>query len=117
MTLRSAAVVATLVSGILALAPAVPAAGGAEVDAAAVYADKCVACHGETGAPTPPFAKRGVKDLSDPAWQKSRTDEQIRESIAKGAEETLMRAFDRELDGDQIDALVTFVRSLDREGS
>jgi mono/diheme cytochrome c family protein len=105
----SAAVVA-----LVLLAPASPALAG-EPDAKAVYLDKCLACHGETGAPTPPFAKRGVKDLSDPEWQASKTDEEIRHSIAKGAEETLMRAFDKELDGATIDALVGFVRSLKRE--
>lgn len=98
--------------GLLAAAGAVSAE---DVDARAVYMDKCLACHGETGAPTPPFAKRGVKDLSNPEWQASMTDEQIRESIAKGAEDTLMRAFDKELDGDAIDALVGFVRSLKRK--
>lgn len=98
--------------GLLAAAGVVSAE---DIDARAVYMDKCLACHGETGAPTPPFAKRGVKDLSNPEWQASKTDEQIRKSIAKGSEETLMRAFDKELDGDVIDALVGFVRSLKRE--
>jgi mono/diheme cytochrome c family protein len=98
----------------LAFAALATPGAAARADAQSVYLDKCVACHGKTGAPTPPFAKRGVKDLSDPEWQESRSDEQIRESIAKGAEDTLMRAFDRELDGDMIDALVGYVRTLRR---
>jgi mono/diheme cytochrome c family protein len=96
------------------LAPAGPA-GAAEPDAKAVYLDKCLACHGETGAPTPPFAKRGVKDLSSPEWQASEKDEEIRDAIAKGAKDTLMRAFEKELDDATIDALVGYVRTLKRE--
>jgi len=97
---------------LAALAPVPPAA---EVDAKAVYLDKCLACHGETGTPTPPFAKRGVKDLSDPAWQSEATDKEIREKIAKGAKDTLMRAFEKELDDATIDALVGYVRTLKRK--
>jgi mono/diheme cytochrome c family protein len=106
-------VAAAVALACVVLAPAGPAA--AEPDAKAVYLDKCLACHGETGAPTPPFAKRGVKDLSDPEWQASKQDAEIRTAIAKGAEDTLMRAFDKELDDATIDALVGFVRSLKRE--
>jgi mono/diheme cytochrome c family protein len=89
----------------------------ADVDAAKVFEDKCMACHGKTGTPPKAFAKLGVRDLSDSEWHASRTDEQIRDSIAKGAEDTLMRAFDKELHSDEIAALVRFVRSLKTEAS
>jgi len=107
--------VAVVLGGAFALVVSVGPVSAAEPDAKAVYLDKCLACHGETGKPTPPFAKRGVKDLSDPTWQASRKDEEIRHSIAKGAKDTLMRAFDQELDDATIDALVGFVRTLKRK--
>jgi len=90
-------------------------AGADTEEGAKVYKDKCVACHGKEGAPLPPFAKVGVKDISNPEWQDSNSDEQIRESIAKGKKDTLMRAFSKELEPDQIDALVTFIRTLRTE--
>jgi len=114
MTRRSTAFAVLALALAAWAAPRPGRAAAAAVDGAVVYADKCVACHGETGQPTPPFAKRGVRDLSDPAWQKERTDAEIKTSISKGRKDTLMRAFDQELDGDQIDALVKFVRTLDR---
>jgi mono/diheme cytochrome c family protein len=97
-----------------ALAPIQLAAADAE-EGARVYKDKCVACHGKEGAPLAPFAKIGVKDISDPEWQDSKGDEEIRKAVAEGTPETLMRAFSKELEPDQIDALVAFIRTLRRE--
>ena len=99
-------------AAVAAWALAAAPVAGAEADGAAVYKDKCITCHGKAGTPPAPFAKRGVKDLSSAEWQQSQSDEQIRESIAKGTEETLMRAFEKELEPEQIDALVAFVRGL-----
>lgn len=102
--------------GIAALAAAVLVASGTGLAAEAkdIYKRKCVACHGATGAPTPPFAKRGVRDLSDPEWQKSKTDDQIRKAITEGSAGTLMRSFAKELSKDDVAGLVAFIRSLDR---
>src|SRR5262245_10114200 len=72
----------------------------------------CAPCHGKTGTPPEQYAKVGVRKLSDPEWQKSKTDAQIQEVIEKGSKGTLMRAF-KELKPAEVEALVKFVRTLD----
>jgi len=65
----------------------------------------------KAGTPPEQYAKLGVRKLSDPEWQKSKTDAQIHEVIEKGSKGTAMRAF-KELKPAEIDALVKFVRTL-----
>lgn len=77
----------------------------------AVFTSKCSPCHGKTGTPPPPYAKLGVRKLSDPEWQKSKTDAEIHDVIVKGSKGTAMRAF-KELKPADVDALVKFVRAL-----
>jgi cytochrome c oxidase cbb3-type subunit 3 len=98
----------------LALFTGLAAGSGYAAEAKVIYKKKCVACHGATGAPAPPFAKRGVRDLSDPAWQKGASDDEIRKVITEGSEGTLMRSFKKELSKEEIASLVTFVRTLKR---
>jgi mono/diheme cytochrome c family protein len=79
-----------------------------------VFVESCVLCHGDTGSP-PPMAKNlGVADLSSAEWQASRTDDQIRKVIADGSPKpnSLMRAFKDELEAEDIDALVKYIRTL-----
>src|SRR5437870_12182997 len=83
---------------LVALVAAFGARGNASADAdkspgGAVFAGKCAPCHGKTGTPNEQYAKLGVRKLSDPEWQKSKTDEQIHEVIAHGSKGTQMRAF------------------------
>jgi mono/diheme cytochrome c family protein len=92
---------------------ALPAAAAKPPDGKAVYLAKCVTCHGKTGKPAPMFAKIGAKNLSDPEWQKSRTDEQVLSVITKGSEGTAMRSFAEELKPAEIEAVAKFVRTLD----
>jgi mono/diheme cytochrome c family protein len=107
--------VPTLVVAFVAVAAA---RGAALADAdkspsggVAVFTSKCAPCHGKTGTPNEQYAKLGVRKLSDPEWQKSKTDEQIHEVIAHGSKGTQMRAF-KELKPAEIDALVKYVRTL-----
>jgi mono/diheme cytochrome c family protein len=93
----------------------------AALPAAAADADKgsappafvklCVPCHGKTGTPPEQYAKLGVRKLSDPEWQKSKTDAQLQEVIEKGSKGTLMRAF-KELKPAEVEALVKYIRTL-----
>jgi mono/diheme cytochrome c family protein len=94
---------------------AAPTAFSAEVDGAALYKAKCSLCHGKDGQPTPSFAKKGVQNHQDAEWQKATTDEAIRSAIAEGSKGTLMRAYERELTPEQIDALVAHIRSLGKQ--
>lgn len=76
-----------------------------------IFMSKCAPCHGKAGTPPEPYAKLGVRKLSDPEWQKSKSDSELQEVIAKGSKGTAMRAF-KELKPAEIDALVKFVRTL-----
>jgi mono/diheme cytochrome c family protein len=87
-------------------------AADAPPDGARLYQSNCQSCHGKTGKALPFYAKKGVPDLNDPAWQKERTDDQIRKVIAEGSEGTVMKAFDKILSPEQIDAVVKHVRTL-----
>lgn len=95
------------------VAPSPAAAQGKPPDARKLYMEKCAACHGKAGKPAPMFANIGVKNLSDPEWQKSRSDAQILASIKKGSEGTAMRAFAEEMRPAEIEAVARFVRELD----
>jgi mono/diheme cytochrome c family protein len=81
-------------------------------DAAKIYAAHCVLCHGKDGKAPTSYARRGVPDLNDPAWQKSRSDADIRKMISEGSEGTLMKGFKDDLSAAEIDALVKHIRSL-----
>jgi mono/diheme cytochrome c family protein len=93
------------------VAPAAPAADADKDGAAPLFQKLCSPCHGKSGTPNEQYAKLGVRRLSDPEWQKSKTDAQIHEVIEKGSKGTAMRAF-KELKPADIDALVKFVRTL-----
>lgn len=82
------------------------------LDAAALFGQKCAVCHGKTGTPLPVFANQGVRNFRDPQWQASKTDAELQQSITKGRQGTLMRAFEKELSKAQIEALVKHIRTL-----
>lgn len=93
--------------------PARPgSASPAGADGKALYAQHCTRCHGATGRAAPAYARQGTPDLNDPAWQKSKTDAQVRDAIAKGSPGSAMTAFRNKLGAAEIDALVRHVRTL-----
>jgi mono/diheme cytochrome c family protein len=103
----------TLATAALLLALGSPArAADPPPDGAKLYQANCQSCHGRTGKALPFYAKKGVPDLNDPAWQKDRTDEYIRNVISEGSEGTVMKAFKKLLTPEQIDAVVKHVRTL-----
>jgi mono/diheme cytochrome c family protein len=100
--------------GLLALvaSPATAQKAVSPAQAKELFLKKCALCHGKEGQPNAIFAKQGVRAFVDPAWQKSRTDEQIRTSILKGRPGTSMVSFEKELKPAEVDALVGLIRAF-----
>jgi mono/diheme cytochrome c family protein len=78
-------------------------------DGAAIFKQKCSACHGADG--------RGIgsiktPDFSNPAVQSSLTDQQIAQIIANGKPGTMMPAWSGKLSDDEIAAVRGFIRTL-----
>ena len=81
-------------------------------DASAIFARSCSPCHGKDGHPSPIFEKQGVKNFTDPAWQKGITDAQIEKTIHEGKKGTMMASFDKQLSAQEIKALAGYIRKL-----
>jgi len=104
-----------------AAAPAVAAISYEARQGRAVYQHYCQTCHGETGAgdgfnafnldPHP-------RDLSDPAFQKAKSDADLTDAIRRGGSgvglSALMPPWGHTLSDRQIADLVAFLRSLRR---
>ncbi len=76
------------------------------------WKSKCASCHGAAGkADTEQAKKLGVADMSAAAWQKGKTDAQIKTAIEGGVKDK-MEGYKDKLDAAQIDSLVAYVRSL-----
>ncbi len=87
----------------------------------ATYEHYCQTCHGETGAgdgfnafnldPHP-------RDLSDPAFQKKKTNADLADTIQRGGSgvglSALMPPWGRTLSREEIDRTILYVRSLQR---
>lgn len=106
----------TALLGAVALASA--QAGGAE-RGAVLYEMYCTQCHGLAGD----GAGINVADMSvlprdhtDPGEMSARTDEELADAIANGGKavnkSVLMPAWGNNLDEEQIDALVAYLREL-----
>jgi mono/diheme cytochrome c family protein len=76
-----------------------------------LYAKNCASCHGKDGRAKTFKAKLNhARNISDPEWQERVTDERIFNSVMNGKGK--MPAFGKKLSEQEIDALVTYVRSL-----
>jgi mono/diheme cytochrome c family protein len=87
----------------------------------AVYRHYCFTCHGETGAgdgfnafnldPHP-------RDLSDPAFQKAKTDAELADAVRRGGGgiglSPLMPPWGKTITSDQIEQVVRYIRTLRR---
>jgi mono/diheme cytochrome c family protein len=80
---------------------------------------KCASCHGEDGkGQTKKGKEMLITDFSSPAWQKSVTDEKLKEKIENGTKaekdghKQEMDAYKDKLKPEQIDGLVKIIRSL-----
>ncbi len=67
------------------LAPQAQVAEKKAVDAQSTWASLCSGCHGRIGEGNGPMgAAMGARNLSDPRWQATITDDQIANSILRG---------------------------------
>jgi mono/diheme cytochrome c family protein len=94
-----------------------PLAARAEVDKKAerLWKTKCASCHGADGkGQTEQGQKAGLGDATTAAWQSSHTDAQIKTAITDGVKgkKGEMEGFKEKLSAEQIDSLVTYLRSI-----
>lgn len=107
---------------IAAIAAAlVPLTARAEVDKKTerTWKAKCASCHGADGkGKTDQGQKMQIADYTDAAWQKSKTDADIKKAITDGVKREKngakqeMEPYKDALAPEQIDQLVVYIRSL-----
>jgi cytochrome c oxidase cbb3-type subunit 3 len=98
-------VAASLLVSSLAFHAAVAAADGA-----AIFTKNCAACHGTDGKGS---SALGTPNFTDPKWQSSIKDTEIRETIKNGKKGTAMVGFADRFKDEEISALMAYIRSLD----
>ena len=81
------------------------------------WTKNCAACHGPDGAGHTKAGRMAqVKNMTDPKYQATFTDEQAAKQIKEGFKDSTgkerMKAFGDTLSDDEIKALVGYVRSL-----
>ena len=100
---------------LLGLVGVAPARGEVDKKAERNFKGKCASCHGADGkGQTDQGKKMQVEDMSSAAWQKEKTDAQIKKAIEDGAKkgDAVMEGYKDKLDAASIDALVAYVRTL-----
>ena len=81
--------------------------------AAELYAKRCASCHGKDGqAKTFKGKFKHARNLADAEWQANVSDERIFNSIMNGKGK--MPAYGKKLSEQEIDSLVSYVRTLKR---
>ena len=77
---------------------------------------KCASCHGAEGkGDTEQGVKMKLPDMTKPDWQKSNSDEKMRQAILNGVKKEGTEGMDGYKDvlsPEQVDALIAYVRSL-----
>jgi cytochrome c oxidase cbb3-type subunit 3 len=81
-------------------------------DAGDLFKSKCSMCHAPDGKG---FSAIKTPNFTDPKWQESRKDAEIKDTIKNGKKDTMMKAFGDKLSDAEIDSLVKFIRSLNSE--
>jgi cbb3-type cytochrome c oxidase subunit III len=90
-----------------------PAGSQQEPDANSLFAKNCASCHGKDGKAKTFKAKfNHARNLTDPEWQASVTDERLFNSITNGRGH--MPAWGKKLSEANINSLVAYVRQLKR---
>ena len=84
-----------------------------------LWTSKCSSCHGVEGdGNTEQGKKMKVVDMTTAAWQSKRSDEYIKKAILEGTKKEEggvkkeMDAYKDEINPDQLDALVKYIRAL-----
>jgi mono/diheme cytochrome c family protein len=80
-----------------------------EPNGKALYARRCVMCHGRDGKG---FAAIKSQDFTDLKWQASVKDEELFNVIKNGKKDTHMPAFGDKLKDDEIGAVVAQIRTF-----
>lgn len=79
--------------------------------ATSLFAKSCASCHGKDGRSKTFKAKfNHARDLTDPQWQASVSDERMANSITNGRGK--MPRFGKKMSEAEIDSLVLYVRGL-----
>jgi cbb3-type cytochrome c oxidase subunit III len=81
-------------------------------DGAAIFKKNCMMCHGADGKG---FSTLKTPNFTDPKWQSSTKDKEMREVIKNGKKGTAMPAFDGQLNDEEISAVIAYVRSLKKK--
>jgi mono/diheme cytochrome c family protein len=113
--------ISVLLMGGCSRAPEVEAARVNTADAqegATIFQTRCFVCHGREGKGNGPAATglgATVRDLTNPSWQNSTSDETIRSVVRNGgpaAGGSIAMAPNRDLSDAQIQSLVHYIRQL-----
>ncbi|WP_347274761.1 c-type cytochrome [Candidatus Kuenenia sp.] len=83
------------------------------INARNLFEYHCAKCHGLTGEANKRGKALKAPDLCDPAWQNSKTDEEILHSITNGKNK--MPAWNERLAPEEIEALARYVRKLSKK--
>lgn len=97
------------VGAFLLLFSLVLQAGARPDDGGDLFKQKCSMCHGADGKGYPALK---TPDFTDPKVQAALTDQEIAETIKNGKKGTAMPAFGDKLSDDQVQSLVSYIRSL-----
>lgn len=101
-----------LVIAILAAVGLLAGMAFAEPDGKALYSAKCAMCHGSDGVAKAMYAKSGVHNFNDAAWQKSKTDADLTKVIVEGTADKKMPSYKDKMSAEEIAAVVKHVRTL-----
>jgi mono/diheme cytochrome c family protein len=104
-----------ILSTVVALVSASALQAQQPADGAALYAKTCASCHGPKGTPAPAMARSmaGIPDFANAQAMASVADSVMRHVVAEGKGRT-MPAYKTRLTPEQINALVSYIRTLSR---
>jgi mono/diheme cytochrome c family protein len=84
-------------------------------DGKKLFEATCARCHGPDGTGDPlQKIKLGVPDMTAAAFQRKVTDDDIRRTVREGSKSKKMPSFGTFYEPRQLDALVRYVRALER---
>lgn len=83
----------------------------------AVFESLCARCHGREGHGGAAVGKAPApRNFTDPTFQRTRTDAQLREAIVHGRSDGAMPPFGTAFTDEELDALVAHIRTLGGQG-
>jgi cytochrome c oxidase cbb3-type subunit 3 len=81
-------------------------------EGAATFKRLCVMCHGADGKGASHIK---TPNFTDPKWQSSTKDKEMREVIKNGKKDSAMPAYGSTLNDEQISAVIAYIRSLKKK--